>query len=65
MMKQSGVYLPPHKLRQLQEQQTASTTFSQEDFQRQRWEELKKNINSLVNKVRYHIYTILLPPHVF
>ncbi|CAJ0914009.1 17661_t:CDS:1, partial [Entrophospora sp. SA101] len=43
-----GVYIPPARLRQLQ--QTITDKSSQE-YQRITWEALKKSINGLINKV--------------
>jgi len=44
----AGQYLPPHKLRMLQE---AVTDKESEQYQRLTWDALKKSINGLINKV--------------
>ena len=44
----AGQYLPPHKLRMLQE---AVTDKESEEYQRLTWDALKKSINGLINKV--------------
>ncbi len=46
--KTGGAYLPPAKLRLLQDNITDN---SSEAYQRLTWEELKKRINGLINKV--------------
>ena len=46
--KTGGAYIPPAKLRLMQEQITDK---SSEQFQRLAWEALKKSINGLINKV--------------
>ncbi|RUS18450.1 armadillo-type protein [Endogone sp. FLAS-F59071] len=43
-----GAYIPPHRLRQLQQNVTNK---SSEEYQRITWEALKKSINGLINKV--------------
>jgi pre-mRNA-splicing factor CWC22 len=43
-----GAYIPPAKLRLMQEQITDK---SSKEFQRLAWEALKKSINGLINKV--------------
>ena len=44
----AGQYLPPHKLRMLEE---AVTDKASEQYQRLTWDALKKSINGLINKV--------------
>ncbi|KAJ3317105.1 pre-mRNA-splicing factor cwc22 [Boothiomyces sp. JEL0866] len=46
--KTGGTYIPPAKLRQMQQQITDKTS---EDYQRLTWEALKKSLNGLINKV--------------
>ena len=46
-----GVYVPPHKLRQLQEQMIKEASQSGEQKQRVQWEMLRKSINEIINKV--------------
>ena len=46
--KTGGAYIPPAKLRMMQE---SITDKSSEQFQRLAWEALKKSINGLINKV--------------
>lgn len=48
-MRSGGRYVPPAKLRSLEEK--LGLHKSPEDQQRLKWEDLKKNINSLINKV--------------
>lgn len=43
-----GVYIPPARLRQLQQ---IITDKSSQEYQRITWEALKKSINGLINKV--------------
>ena len=45
-----GVYIPPHKLRQLQEEMMEADPES-EAHQKLMWELLRKSINGIVNKV--------------
>ncbi len=45
-----GVYVPPHKLRQLQQEMLEEDPAS-EGHQRMMWELLRKSINGIVNKV--------------
>lgn len=46
----AGQYLPPHKLRMLEE---AVQDKESEQYQRLTWDALKKSINGLINKVRH------------
>ena len=47
-----GVYVPPHKLRRLQEEMMkAGALQSEQEQQRVRWEMLRKSINEIINKV--------------
>lgn len=48
--KAGGVYIPPHKLRALQQEMLESAP-SSEAHQRLMWELLRKSINGIVNKV--------------
>jgi len=43
-----GVYIPPARLRMMQEQITDKNS---KEYQRMAWEALKKSINGLINKV--------------
>jgi pre-mRNA-splicing factor CWC22 len=47
-MRSGGTYIPPARLRALQDQITDKTS---KEFQRMAWEALKKSINGLINKV--------------
>ena len=42
-----GIYIPPHKLRAMQ----ASMDKNDANYQRLRWDALRKSINGIVNKV--------------
>jgi pre-mRNA-splicing factor CWC22 len=53
-----GAYIPPHRLRQLQ--QSIKDT-SSEEYQRITWEALKKSINGLINKVNTSNVKMILP----
>lgn len=46
-----GVYVPPHKLRRMQEEMMKSAENSDEQKQRIKWEMLRKSINEIINKV--------------
>ncbi|KAJ1971214.1 pre-mRNA-splicing factor cwc22 [Dimargaris xerosporica] len=48
MVPSGGVYIPPARLRQMQAQITDPNT---EQYQRIRWDALKKSLNGLINKV--------------
>lgn len=48
--KAGGIYIPPHKLRALQEEMMNADA-SSEQHQRMMWELLRKSINGIVNKV--------------
>ncbi|QIW96834.1 hypothetical protein AMS68_002352 [Peltaster fructicola] len=47
-MRSGGTYIPPARLKALQEQITDKTS---KEYQRMAWEALKKSINGLINKV--------------
>ncbi|KAF3308255.1 pre-mRNA-splicing factor cwc22 [Orbilia oligospora] len=47
-MRSGGTYIPPARLRALQSQITDKTS---KEYQRMAWEQLKKSINGLINKV--------------
>ncbi|KAI8084534.1 MIF4G-domain-containing protein [Halteromyces radiatus] len=53
-----GAYIPPHRLRQLQQNMTDK---SSEDYQRMTWEALKKSINGLINKVNVGNLKMIVP----
>ncbi|KAL7319077.1 pre-mRNA-splicing factor cwc22 [Mucor circinelloides] len=53
-----GAYIPPHRLRQLQ--QSIKDT-SSEEYQRITWEALKKSINGLINKVNTSNIKMIIP----
>lgn len=46
-----GVYVPPHKLRRMQEEMMKNAENSEEQKQRIKWEMLRKSINEIINKV--------------
>ncbi|KAL0481023.1 pre-mRNA-splicing factor, partial [Acrasis kona] len=46
--KSTGIYMPPHKLKQLKQTVTDQKS---DDYQRLYWDTLKKSINGIVNKV--------------
>lgn len=48
MTRTGGAYIPPHRLRELQQNVTDK---SSAEYQRITWEALKKSINGLINKV--------------
>ncbi|CUM67191.1 uncharacterized protein PRCAT00004884001 [Priceomyces carsonii] len=49
--RKSGKYVPPSKLRALQESITNTLDSSNEEYQKIKWEELKKSINGQINKL--------------
>ncbi|ORZ22607.1 armadillo-type protein [Absidia repens] len=53
-----GAYIPPHRLRQLQQNLTDK---SSNDYQRMTWEALKKSINGLINKVNMANIKMIVP----
>ncbi|KAG1440057.1 hypothetical protein G6F56_012060 [Rhizopus delemar] len=53
-----GAYIPPHRLRQMQQ---SITDNSSEAYQRITWEALKKSINGLINKVNTSNIKMLIP----
>ncbi|KAG2192604.1 hypothetical protein INT46_004199 [Mucor plumbeus] len=53
-----GAYIPPHRLRQLQQSVKDTTS---EEYQRITWEALKKSINGLINKVNTSNIKMLIP----
>jgi pre-mRNA-splicing factor CWC22 len=53
-----GAYIPPHRLRQMQQNVTDT---SSEAYQRITWEALKKSINGLINKVNTSTIKMLIP----
>ena len=46
-----GVYIPPFKLRKIQEELLKSAQDNQEQLQRMKWEMLQKSITEIINKV--------------
>ena len=44
-----GVYIPPHKKRKIEQELMKDQT--SQDFQRIKWEALRKSLNGLINKV--------------
>jgi pre-mRNA-splicing factor CWC22 len=46
-----GVYVPPHKLRLMQQQMMKDAQSNEEQHQRIKWEMLRKSINEIINKV--------------
>jgi pre-mRNA-splicing factor CWC22 len=46
-----GVYVPPHKLRKMQEELMKNAQNNEEQRQRIKWEMLRKSINEIINKV--------------
>ncbi|KAL1933508.1 hypothetical protein VTP01DRAFT_7598 [Rhizomucor pusillus] len=53
-----GAYIPPHRLRQMQQQVTDK---SSEQYQRITWEALKKSINGLINKINTSNIKMIVP----
>lgn len=53
-----GAYIPPHRLRQMQQQITDK---SSEQYQRLTWEALKKSINGLINKINTSNIKMIIP----
>ncbi|KAG0164085.1 pre-mRNA-splicing factor cwc22 [Apophysomyces sp. BC1034] len=53
-----GAYIPPHRLRQLQQNVTDK---SSDQYQRITWEALKKSINGLINKVNTTNIKMIVP----
>ncbi|KAI8378278.1 MIF4G-domain-containing protein [Choanephora cucurbitarum] len=53
-----GAYIPPHRLRQMQQ---SITDTSSEEYQRITWEALKKSINGLINKVNTSNIKMIIP----
>ncbi|KAI7895112.1 MIF4G-domain-containing protein [Mucor mucedo] len=53
-----GAYIPPHRLRQMQQNVKDTTT---EEYQRITWEALKKSINGLINKVNTSNVKMIIP----
>ncbi|KAI8333434.1 MIF4G-domain-containing protein [Chlamydoabsidia padenii] len=53
-----GAYIPPHRLRQLQQNLNDK---SSEEYQRMTWEALKKSINGLINKVNMANIKMIVP----
>lgn len=53
-----GAYIPPHRLRQMQQQITDK---SGEAYQRITWEALKKSINGLINKINTSNIKMIVP----
>lgn len=51
----TGVYVPPHKLRKLQEEMMKEAESNDEKMQRIKWEMLRKSINEIINKVRLYL----------
>lgn len=46
-----GVYVPPHKLRRMQQEMMKDAQNNEEQLQRIKWEMLRKSINEIINKV--------------
>lgn len=46
-----GVYVPPHKLRAMQEKMMEEEDTTSVNYQRLMWELLRKSINGIINKV--------------
>ena len=46
-----GIYIPPHKLRQMREQMLKEAQGDPKIMQRHKWELLRKSINEIINKV--------------
>mmetsp|Transcript_13234 Transcript_13234/g.20661 ORF Transcript_13234/g.20661 Transcript_13234/m.20661 type:complete len:93 (+) Transcript_13234:546-824(+) len=47
----NGAYIPPFQLRKLMEAKMAAARDEDEDYQRYQWDNLKKSINGIINKV--------------
>lgn len=58
MTRAGGAYIPPHRLRQMQQQITDK---SGEAYQRITWEALKKSINGLINKINTSNIKMIVP----
>ncbi|CAM9586937.1 unnamed protein product, partial [Phaeothamnion confervicola] len=57
-----GVYIPPFKLAQMQQQRDASKlNKSTPEYQRMSWEALRKSINGLINKVNVGNIKFIVP----
>jgi pre-mRNA-splicing factor CWC22 len=56
--KAGGAYIPPHKLRRMQQDITDK---SSTEYQRITWEALKKSINGLINKVNTNNIKMIIP----
>jgi len=56
--KAGGAYIPPHKLRRMQQEINDK---SSSDYQRITWEALKKSINGLINKVNTNNIKMIIP----
>ncbi|KAF3937244.1 hypothetical protein ABW19_dt0209998 [Dactylella cylindrospora] len=57
-MRSGGTYIPPARLRALQSQITDKTS---KEYQRMAWEQLKKSINGLINKVNTSNIKSIIP----
>ncbi|ORX58318.1 MIF4G-domain-containing protein [Hesseltinella vesiculosa] len=58
LSRSGGVYIPPHRLRQMQQNLNDQAT---EEYQRMTWEALKKSINGLINKVNVANIKMIVP----
>lgn len=56
--KAGGAYIPPHKLRRMQQEINDKNS---NEFQRITWEALKKSINGLINKVNITNIKMIIP----
>ncbi|CAO3694312.1 unnamed protein product [Umbelopsis ramanniana] len=56
--KAGGAYIPPHKLRRMQQEISDK---SSNEYQRITWEALKKSINGLINKVNITNIKMIIP----
>jgi len=46
-----GAYIPPFKLRKMMEEKMANAKEESEEYQQYMWDNLKKSINGIINKV--------------
>ncbi|CAI5737206.1 unnamed protein product [Peronospora destructor] len=56
-----GIYLPPFKLAQLQQQEEKNCDVASEVTQRRTWDALRKSLNGLINKVNVTNLSHILP----
>ena len=54
LTKAGGAYIPPHKMRKMMEEMEKEGVMEEkgQEYQRLRWDALRKSLNGLINKVR-------------